>query len=122
MTSRIEPSRAFTPDWTSHPGETIQDLLEQRGWRQVEFAKRAGLSTRLAGDLVTGRATLSHDTALRINEVLGGSVKFWLTREAQYQAALKRHQPPSAKQQVTSGSPVEPPEQTAEQNTNAHCD
>lgn len=32
----------FHPDWTSLPGETISDLLEERRWNQSSFAERMG--------------------------------------------------------------------------------
>ena len=30
----------FAPDWVSPPGDTIADVLEERGWTQAEFARR----------------------------------------------------------------------------------
>ena len=88
----IEQAQAFTPDWISHPGETVEDLLEERRWTQVEFAERTGLSPKHVNDLVHGRAAISADTASRLDKVLGGTAQFWLTREAQYRAALERRQ------------------------------
>ncbi len=88
----IEQAQAFAPDWVSHPGETVEDLLEERSWTQAEFAERTGLTRKHVNDLVRGRAAISADTASRLDKVLGGTAEFWLTREAQYRAALERRQ------------------------------
>ena len=88
MIIMIEQAQAFTPDWISHPGETVEDLLEERSWTQVELAERTGLTRKHVNGLVCGRAAISADTASRLDKVLGGTVQFWLAREAQYRAAL----------------------------------
>lgn len=84
--------RPFTPDWVSPPGDTITDLLDERGWTQAEFAERTGFTRKHVNDLVKGRATISADTASRLSAALGAPVEFWLTREAQYQAAVEHRQ------------------------------
>lgn len=81
---------AFSPDWISAPGETIEDMLEERGWSQAELADRTGFTRKHVNDLVKGRAAISPETALRLESVLGSSAEFWLTREAQYREALER--------------------------------
>lgn len=88
----IEHAPAFSPNWISHPGETVEDLLEERSWTHVEFAERTGLSPGHVNDLVHGRAAISADTASRLEKVLGGTLQFWLTRQNQYRAALEHHQ------------------------------
>lgn len=80
------------PDWISPPGETVEDLLEERRWTQAELAERTGLTRKHINDLLRGRAHISADTASRLDKVLGGTAQFWLTREAQYRAALERRQ------------------------------
>ncbi len=74
----------------SAPGETIEDLLEEQGWTQAEFADRTGFTRKHVNDLVKGRATITPDAALRLEAVLGASADFWLTREAHYREALER--------------------------------
>lgn len=75
---------SFAPDWISPPGDTILDLVEERGWTQADLADRLGYSRKHVNQLVRGKASLSEDAALRLHRVLGGSVGFWLTREARY--------------------------------------
>ncbi|HEX5341174.1 MAG TPA: helix-turn-helix domain-containing protein [Duganella sp.] len=83
-------STAFTPDWVSPPGDTILDLIEERNWTRQQLADYLGYSVRHVNQLVKGNVALSENVAIRLTTVLGASVEFWLTREAQYrkQAAL----------------------------------
>ena len=38
-----EPNASFAPDWASPPGDTIADLIEERGWTQAESRRTTGL-------------------------------------------------------------------------------
>lgn len=80
----------FTPDWISAPGETIADLLEERGWTQTELAKRTGFTKKHINLLIKGSAPIYEDTALKLERVLGSNARFWLAREAQYRETLAR--------------------------------
>lgn len=74
----------FAPDWVSPPGDTILDLLEERGWTQQHLADRLGYSLKHVNQLIKAKVPLTEDAAIRLQNVLGASVGFWLTREAQY--------------------------------------
>jgi HTH-type transcriptional regulator/antitoxin HigA len=80
----------FTPDWVSPPGDTILDIIEERGWSQAELAQRLGYSPKHINQLIKGKVPLSEDAALRLERVLGSSVGFWLAREARYRERLAR--------------------------------
>jgi HTH-type transcriptional regulator/antitoxin HigA len=79
---------AFALDWVSPPGETIADVLDERGWTQAELADRLGFTRKHVNDLIQGRSTMTPDAAERLATVLGSTTGFWLRREAQYRAAL----------------------------------
>lgn len=78
---------AFAPEWISPPGETIADVLDERGWTQAELADRLGFTRKHVNDLVQGRSAMTPDAAERLATVLGSTTGFWLRREAQYRAA-----------------------------------
>jgi HTH-type transcriptional regulator / antitoxin HigA len=80
----------FSPDWVSPPGESIADLLEERGWTQAELAERLGYTAKHLNQLIKGKVPLSEDAAMRLERVLAGSAGFWLTREARYRERLAR--------------------------------
>ncbi len=79
---------SFASDWVSPPGDTILDLVEERGWTEADLAERLGYSRKHVNQLVRGKTSLSEDAALRLHLVLGGSVGFWLTREARFRERL----------------------------------
>lgn len=83
---------SFQPDWVSPPGDTISDLLEEKDWSQAEFAQRCGYTTKHVSQLVNGKATITEDTAIKLERVLGSSARFWMTREAQYRESVAREQ------------------------------
>lgn len=83
---------AYAPDWISHPGETILDLLEEKGLTQAEFADRAGFTKKHVNELVKGKSAITADAALRLERVLGSTADFWLNREVRYREALARQE------------------------------
>ncbi|HVP96759.1 HigA family addiction module antitoxin [Methanoregula sp.] len=82
--------KSFAPDWISPPGDTIMDLLEERGWSQVDFATRMGMSLKHINEIIKGKKGISNDTAVKLERVLGSTAEFWLNRELQYQQSLAR--------------------------------
>ncbi len=89
MTEVLQP---FRPDWISPPGETIADLIEEREWTQADLAKRLGYTTKHISLLINGKAPITEETALKLENVLGSSASFWLSREAQYRAKLAQQE------------------------------
>lgn len=86
--TRIVPT--FAPDWISPPGDSILDLLGERGWNQVELARRTGYTTKHISLLINGKASITEETAIKLERVVGSSARFWLSREAQYREGLAR--------------------------------
>ena len=74
----------FAPDWVSPPGDTIFDLIEERGWTQADLATRLGFSHKHISRLIKGKVLLTEEAALHLGLVFGTSAGFWLTREACY--------------------------------------
>ena len=87
MTDQDAP---FTPDWASPPGDTVLDMIEERGWTQADLAARLGFSPKHVNQVVKGKVPLTEEAALRLAQVLGTSAGFWLTREARYRERVVR--------------------------------
>lgn len=85
-----ESLSTFSPDWISPPGNTILDLLEEHDWKQTELAARTGYTTKHISLLINGKAPITEETAIKLERVVGGTARFWLTREAQYREMLVR--------------------------------
>jgi len=80
----------FRPDWISPPGDSIADLLEERGWSQTSFAERMEYTEKHVSLLINGKVALSEEAAFKLEKVTGIPAGFWLTREAHYREALGR--------------------------------
>ena len=80
----MEIRQEFNPDWTSAPGDTIREILDQMGMSVAEFAERIGRARQEADDLLQGRATITLGIARRLQQAIGGSVEFWMSRDFQY--------------------------------------
>lgn len=76
---------SFVPSWASPPGESILDIAEERGWTQAELARRLGYTEKHVSQLVNGKVPVTIEAAMRLERVVGGTVDFWLRREANYQ-------------------------------------
>ena len=77
-------------DYAVPPGETLQELLEERGMSQRDLARRAGLSPKHVNKLLHGLVPLSADVAVRLERVTGTPAHFWNRREAGYRSDLER--------------------------------
>jgi HTH-type transcriptional regulator/antitoxin HigA len=77
-------------DYAVAPGETLQELLEERGMSQRDLARRTGLSPKHVNKLLHGLVPLSADVAVRLERVLGTPALFWNRREADYRSDLER--------------------------------
>lgn len=65
----------FTP---VHPGEVIQDELEELGLTQSALAKHIGVLPKTINEICRGKRGISAEMALKLSKALGGSPQFWL--------------------------------------------
>jgi addiction module HigA family antidote len=87
----IETNRnQFVPDHVSPPGATLEETIEAMGMSQAELADRMGRPKKTINEIIKGKASITADTALQLEKVLGVSASFWTNRERLYQEALAR--------------------------------
>ena len=82
----------YAPDYVSPPGETLEELLEDRGISQAELAERLGRPKKTINEIVQGKAAITAETALQLEHVLNVPVNFWLRREQEYREFLARQE------------------------------
>ena len=80
----------YMPDIVSPPGDTLLEMLEERGMKQVELATRTGRAKRTINEIIKGKAPISPETALLFERVLGAPASFWNNRERNYRENLAR--------------------------------
>lgn len=81
---------AYTPDKAIHPGHAIARALEREGMTQKNLSERTGLSEKHISQIINGEASISVDTALLLENALGGSASFWINLEKNYQETKAR--------------------------------
>lgn len=75
-------------DLIIHPGETIVDILEERGITQAELASRTGVSQAYVCNVIAGKKGISANFAMGLEYALGVPKSFWLNLQANYEAEL----------------------------------
>ena len=78
----------FQPDYVAPPGEMIQELIDERGMSQTEFAERMGRSLKNINEIIKGKVGINAETALQIERVLGTSARQLNEWEGMYRRHL----------------------------------
>ena len=79
----------YTPDWVSPPGETLAEILKERGITRNEFANRMGMTKKTINQLIKGKVEITISIAYKMGLILGvPSARFWIERERLYRESL----------------------------------
>lgn len=78
----------YIPDYVSPPGETLLELIEEKGMSQAELALRIGRPKKTINEIILGKASITPDTALQLERALNVPSTFWNSREKQYREFL----------------------------------
>lgn len=81
---------AYMPDVVSAPGETLKEMLDERGMTQKDLAARTGRPLKTINEIVKGKAQITPETAVQFERALGLPAAFWNEREAHYRGYLAR--------------------------------
>ncbi len=90
MTEPNEKTFPYIPTTPIPPGETILELLEERGIKQTELAERMGRPPKVINEIIKGKSAITADTAIQLEQVLGVPAKFWNNLEANFREILAR--------------------------------
>ncbi len=71
-----------------HPGEVLKDELEEWGVTPTEFARQIDVSPNRVGQIISGKRSVSADTALRLGHWFGVEAQFWLNLQTQFDLAV----------------------------------
>lgn len=83
----------FISDLAIPPGEYLEEVLEDTEISQAELARRMGRPSQAINEIVKGEKSITPETALQLEQVLGVSAQFWSKLEAEYRLVIaKAHQ------------------------------
>ena len=68
-----------------HPGETLRDDLDALGMSPAELARRIEVPVNRITEILSGRRSVTGDTALRLGRFFGTSGEFWLNLQKLYE-------------------------------------
>jgi addiction module HigA family antidote len=76
-------TRMFNPP---HPGEILADtvLREDGGISVTVFAEKLGMTRTAISRIIHGKAAISTEMAIRLEEALGTSAETWLAMQAAF--------------------------------------
>ena len=74
------------------PGEYLEEWIEDEGLTQARVADLMGVSRKHVNEIVNGHASITPETALALEKVVGIPAKAWLKYEAMYREDLARIQ------------------------------
>lgn len=73
-----------------HPGHIISRSLEREGMSQKNLSARTGLTEKHISQIINGEASITVETALLLENALGGAASFWINLEKNYQETKAR--------------------------------
>lgn len=68
----------YKPNYATHPGEHLAEILEAREIKKSDFAKRAGITAKAVSQIINGKALYSTELALDFERVLGVDARLWM--------------------------------------------
>jgi addiction module HigA family antidote len=61
-----------------HPGEVLQDEIEEINMTQSALAKHIGVLPKTINEICRGKRGISAEMAMKLSKALGGNPQFWL--------------------------------------------
>jgi len=68
----------YRPDYSVHPGEYLEEVLESRSIQKNDLARRCGLGPKTVSQIINRKASFSTEIAVQFEKVLGISAEVWL--------------------------------------------
>lgn len=82
----------YFPQIAFHPGETIEEKLEELGMGPKEFAVRTGKPEKTIIALIKGKSAITPEMAVLFEHVLKIPAHFWLNMQRNYEEYLAREE------------------------------
>ncbi len=77
----LQPRRAIAV----HPGEILQEILDQNQITQSEVAQRLHMAQSKISDICRGKRGVTPDMAMRLGRLFGQSPLFWLNLQKNWE-------------------------------------
>jgi len=74
----------FSPDYSVHPGEILEETLQARGLTKREVAARCGMTAKHLNQIIHGKSAVLPEVAISFERVLGVSANVWTNLQCNY--------------------------------------
>lgn len=91
----------YHSDLAIHPGEFLQEILEEIGMSQVELSNRIGRPTQAINEIIKGKKSITSKTALELEDVLKVPAHVWIGLESEYQVVKAKAEEQEQMQEET---------------------
>lgn len=72
----------------THPGEILQDELDELNVSPSEFAREIDVPMNRIGQIIDGMRSVTADSALRFGHWFGVDPRFWINLQSQFDLAV----------------------------------
>lgn len=79
-------THTYEPDVVYPAGETLAELLEERGMTQADLAARTDLSAKHINQIIKGVSSITPETAVALQRATDVPVEVWTRLDSAYQA------------------------------------
>ena len=83
-----------------HLGQLVRESMDEVGWNVTETAGRLGCERGTLSRLLNGKAGVSANMALALEDIGWGTADHWMWMQASYELAQARRDRPRAQRRV----------------------
>ncbi len=80
----------YVPSIGVLPGETLTEVLKEKGMTQKELAERVGRPLKTINEIVKGKTAITSDTSIQLEKALDVPAHIWNNLESNYREFLAR--------------------------------
>jgi len=77
-------------NYAVHPGEILQEYLEDGNITQREVARKTGLNKTIINEIIKGKRPITMKTAIKLEKVFSFNAKFWCNLQMIYDEVIER--------------------------------
>lgn len=80
----------YSPNFTVHPGRTLEENIDFFKMSQAELSLRTGISEKHISQIINGESPITPETAIKLERTIGISAEFWNSLQGNYDIACSR--------------------------------
>lgn len=88
----------------THPGEILRDELDELGVVPSEFARQIDVPPNRVSQIISGKRSITADTALRFGHWFGVDPQFWINLQSQFDLAATHRKSGAVVQRLPTAS------------------